>query len=65
MSKEMEYFIFLLEQYGRYKSSTANKLISDISNVKAFLLFTFIIISPTGNSRDTKLVILLAFNFYY
>ena len=26
MSKEMEYFIFLLEQYARYKSSTANKI---------------------------------------
>ena len=27
MSKEMEYFIFLLEQYARYKSSTANNIL--------------------------------------
>lgn len=33
MTKEMEFFIFLLEQYAFYKQTTANKILSTLEEL--------------------------------
>ncbi|MBR2106501.1 MAG: DUF3791 domain-containing protein, partial [Treponema sp.] len=33
MSKEMEFFIFLIEQYAFYKNTTANKILAQLEEL--------------------------------
>ncbi len=34
MSKEMEFFTFLMEQYARYKNTTADKVLRQLDDLK-------------------------------
>ena len=34
MSKEMEFFTFLMEQYARYKNTTADKILRQLDELK-------------------------------
>lgn len=34
MSKEMEFFTFLMEQYARYKNTTADKVLHQLDELK-------------------------------
>lgn len=34
MSKEMEFFTFLMEQYARYKKTTADKVLRQLDDLK-------------------------------
>ena len=34
MSKEMEFFTFLMEQYARYKNTTADKILHKLDELK-------------------------------
>ena len=34
MSKEMEFFTFLMEQYAQYKSTTADKILRQLDELK-------------------------------
>ena len=34
MSKEMEFFTFLMEQYARYKNTTADKILHKLDDLK-------------------------------
>lgn len=34
MSKEMEFFTFLMEQYGSYKNTTADKVLRQLDELK-------------------------------